>query len=124
MFATTKAFSSFAVDDVATAKQFYETLGLKVSEEGGGPSMLHLAGDKEIMIYAKPDHTPATFTILNFAVDDIYHAVDELTARGVRILRYGGIETDDRGIYHAAGHEIAWFADPAGNVLSVVQMAP
>lgn len=123
MFGTTKAFSSFAVDDLAAAKRFYsETLGLTVSEEHS-PLMLHIPGDREILIYPKPDHTPATFTILNFPVDDIDQAVDELTARGVEIRRYEGFETDDRGIYHADGHAIAWFTDPAGNGLSVVQLA-
>jgi predicted enzyme related to lactoylglutathione lyase len=123
MFGTTKAFSSFAVDDLDAARKFYrETLGLNVSEERG-PLMLHIAGDQDILIYPKPDHSPATFTILNFAVDDIDQAVDKLTARGVQIQRYGGFETDGRGIHHADGHAIAWFTDPAGNGLSVVQMA-
>jgi predicted enzyme related to lactoylglutathione lyase len=116
-----KAFSSFAVDDTATASKFYgETLGLRVSEEGG-TLMLRLAGDQRILIYPKPDHSPASFTILNFPVDDIDQAVDELTARGVSILRYEGFQTDDKGIYHGQGRWIAWFSDPAGNVLSVVQ---
>jgi catechol 2,3-dioxygenase-like lactoylglutathione lyase family enzyme len=121
MFGGAKAFGSFAVDDIAAARNFYgDTLGLKVSEEGG-PLMLHLASDQTILIYPKPDHTPASFTILNFPVDDIDHAVDELSARGVPILRYDGFETDRRGIYRGEGHLIAWFTDPAGNVLSVVQ---
>lgn len=123
MFGASKAFPSFAVDDLATAKTFYgERLGLKVSEERG-PLMLHLADNQEILIYPKPDHTPATFTVLNFPVDDIDQAVDELTAQGVRIQRYEGFQTDDRGIYHADGHSIAWFTDPAGNGLSVIQFA-
>jgi predicted enzyme related to lactoylglutathione lyase len=121
MFDGAKAFSSFAVDDTAAARKFYgETLGLSVSEEGG-PFMLHLAGDHRILIYLKPDHTPASFTILNFPVDDIDQAVDGLNARGVPILRYEGFDTDDRGIYRGEGRLIAWFTDPAGNVLSVVQ---
>jgi predicted enzyme related to lactoylglutathione lyase len=83
--------------------------------------MLHLAGDQNILVYPKPDHTPASFTVLNFPVDDIDQAVDELNARGVPILRYEGFETDARGIYRGEGRLIAWFTDPAGNVLSVAQ---
>jgi catechol 2,3-dioxygenase-like lactoylglutathione lyase family enzyme len=123
MFETAKAFGSFAVDDLAAARKFYgETLGLRVSEEDG-PLRLHLADDHRILVYPKPDHSPASFTILNFPVDDIDRAVDELTARGVPIQRYEGLDTDDRGIYRGEGHSIAWFADPAGNVLSLVQEA-
>ena len=83
--------------------------------------MLHLAGDQRILVYPKPDHTPASFTILNFPVDEIDQAVDELAARGVPILRYEGFATDDKGIYRGQGRLIAWFTDPAGNVLSVIQ---
>jgi len=125
MFADTKAFSSFAVDDVAKARQFYaETLGLRVSEvdEQHGLLALHLAGDWDAMIYPKPDHTPATFTVLNFSVDDIDEAVDGLTERGVRFERYDGFEQDEKGISRT-GPSIAWFSDPAGNVLSVLQEA-
>jgi catechol 2,3-dioxygenase-like lactoylglutathione lyase family enzyme len=121
MFAAAKAFGSLAVDDLAAARTFYgETLGLQVSEEGG-PLMLHLAGDQRILVYPKPDHTPASFTILNFPVDDIDQAVDELAVRGVAIQRYEDFQTDDRGIHRGQGHSIAWFTDPAGNVLSVIQ---
>jgi catechol 2,3-dioxygenase-like lactoylglutathione lyase family enzyme len=121
MFGGAKAFSSFAVDDPAAAGKFYgETLGLRVSEEGGA-LMLHLAGDHYILVYPKPDHSPASFTVLNFPVDDIDQAVDELSARGVPTLRYEGFATDDKGIYRSQGRLIAWFTDPAGNVLSVVQ---
>ena len=121
MFDAAKAFSSLAVDDTAAASKFYgETLGLRVSEEGG-PLMLHLAGDHRILTYPKPDHSPASFTVLNFPVDEIDQAVDELSARGVPILRYEGFATDDKGIYRSEGRLIAWFTDPAGNVLSVVQ---
>jgi catechol 2,3-dioxygenase-like lactoylglutathione lyase family enzyme len=121
MFGAAKAFGSFAVDDLAVARKFYgQTLGLRVSEEGG-PLMLHLAGDQRILVYSKPDHTPASFTILNFPVDDIDQAVDELTARGVPIHRYERFQTDDRGIYRGQGHSIAWFTDLAGNALSVIQ---
>ena len=123
MFQTAKAFGSFAVDDLATAQRFYgETLGLSVSE-GGGALMLHLAGDHRILVYPKPDHSPASFTILNFPVDDIDQAVDELGARGVPIRLYQGFDTDARGIYRGKERSIAWFTDPAGNVLSVAQEA-
>jgi catechol 2,3-dioxygenase-like lactoylglutathione lyase family enzyme len=122
MFTYTKAFSGFAVDDVPKAKEFYsETLGLRVSEEYGMLS-LHIAGEWDILVYPKPDHTPATFTILNFPVDDIDKAVDELTERGVRFERYDDSDTDEKGIYRGEeGPLIAWFKDPAGNVLSVIQ---
>ncbi len=121
MFANTKAFSGFAVDDLQKAREFYgETLGLKTSEEHDLMT-LHLAGDRDTLVYPKPDHTPATYTILNFPVDDIDEAVDELTARGVRFERYDGIEQDEKGIARGEGPHIAWFKDPAGNVLSVIQ---
>jgi catechol 2,3-dioxygenase-like lactoylglutathione lyase family enzyme len=121
MFTDTKAFSGFSVDDLAKAKKFYaETLGLRVSEENG-LLRLHIAGSRDILVYPKPNHTPATFTILNFPVDDIERAVDELTERGVRFERYEGFGLDDRGIHRGGGPLIAWFTDPAGNVLSVLQ---
>ena len=121
MFTNTKAFSGFAVDDVPKAKKFYsETLGLRVSEEYGMLS-LHIAGECDILVYPKPDHTPATFTILNFPVDDIDKAVDELAERGVRFERYDGLEQDEKGIYRGGGPYITWFKDPAGNVLSVLE---
>jgi catechol 2,3-dioxygenase-like lactoylglutathione lyase family enzyme len=121
MFATTKAFSGFAVDDVEKAREFYgETLGLKTSEEHGLLT-LHLAGDRPTLVYPKPDHTPADYTILNFPVDDIDESVDALAARGVRFERYDGMEQDEKGIMRAGGPYIAWFKDPAGNVLSVLQ---
>ena len=124
MFENTKAFSSFSVADVPEAKEFYsETLGLKVSEESEPMSMLqlHLTGDRDILVYLKPDHTPATFTILNFPVDDIDKVVDELAERGVRFERYDGFDMDEKGIFCGGGPYIAWFKDPAGNVLSVLQ---
>jgi predicted enzyme related to lactoylglutathione lyase len=121
MFTETKAFSGFAVADIAAAKAFYgDTLGINVSEDHGLLT-LHLAGDRPTLVYPKPDHVPASYTILNFPVDDIDAAVDELVARGVEILRYEGMEQDDRGIMRAGGPYIAWFTDPAGNVLSVLQ---
>ena len=122
MFENTKAFSGFAVDDMQKAREFYGgTLGLKTSEEYGLMT-LHIAGDRDTLVYPKPDHTPATFTILNFPVDDIEAAVDGLVERGVRFERYDGVpEQDERGIMRGEGPYIAWFADPAGNVLSVLQ---
>jgi catechol 2,3-dioxygenase-like lactoylglutathione lyase family enzyme len=121
MFEHTKAFSGFSVDDVATARQFYgETLGLRVSEENG-LLWLHLAGDRDTLVYPKPDHQPASYTTLNFPVDDVEKAVDELAARGVRFERYEGADQDEKGIARGGGPPIAWFKDPAGNVLSVIQ---
>ena len=121
MFANTKAFSGFSVNDVPAARRFYEgTLGLKVSEDNG-LLKLHLAGDRDVIAYPKDDHVPATFTILNFPVEDIEEAVDELAERGVRFERYDGLEQDEKGIFRGGGPYIAWFKDPAGNVLSVLQ---
>ncbi|MEU1513714.1 VOC family protein [Streptomyces sp. NPDC005811] len=121
MFGTTKAFSGFSVDDLDAARTFYaETLGLRVSEENGLLT-LHIAGDRDILVYPKPDHTPATYTVLNFPVDDIEAAVDELTRRGVRLARYDHLQADDKGIFRGGGPLIAWFTDPAGNVLSVIE---
>lgn len=122
MFGDTRAFSGFSVDDIPKAKHFYgETLGLRVSEEHGMLN-LHIAGGTDILVYPKGNHTPAEFTVLNFPVDDIDRAVDELTARGVRFERYEGMKADEKGIVRgSAGPQIAWFKDPAGNVLSVLQ---
>jgi catechol 2,3-dioxygenase-like lactoylglutathione lyase family enzyme len=121
MFTDTKAFSGFAVDDLEQARAFYGgTLGLRTSEDHGLLS-LHLAGDRDTLVYAKPSHTPAEYTILNFPVDDIDRAVDELAARGVQFERYEGFEQDEKGIFREGGPFIAWFKDPAGNVLSVLQ---
>src|SRR3954465_9613042 len=121
MFENTKAFSGFAVNDIEKAREFYgETLGLKTSEEHGLMT-LHLAGDRPTLVYPKPDHTPADYTILNFPVDDLDGAVDALSERGVRFERYDGMEQDEKGIMRAGGPYIAWFTDPAGNVLSVLQ---
>jgi predicted enzyme related to lactoylglutathione lyase len=122
MFKASKAFSSFSVDDLPKAKEFYSrTLGLKVSESAEGLE-LHPAGDAGVFIYPKPNHKPATFTVLNFMVDDIDAAVDELKKTGVRFEKYEGeIKTDKKGIHHNGGPAIAWFKDPAGNILSVLQ---
>jgi catechol 2,3-dioxygenase-like lactoylglutathione lyase family enzyme len=122
MFTETKAFSGFAVDDVAKARAFYEgTLGLKVSEENGLLT-LEIAGDRPTLAYPRPNHVPAEYTILNFPVDDIDQAVDELTSRGVEFERYEGFDQDERGIFRDGGPPIAWFKDPAGNVLSVIEI--
>ena len=121
MFEHTKAFSGFSVDDIPKAKQFYGgTLGLRVSEDHGLLT-LHIAGDRDTLAYPKPDHTPATFTILNFPVDDIDAAVDELAGRGVEFERYDVV--DEKGIMRDQGPPIAWFKDPAGNILSVIQLS-
>lgn len=121
MFGDTRAFSGFAVDDIDAARAFYgDTLGLRVTEEQGA-LRLHIAGGTEIFVYPKRDHTPASFTILNFPVDDIESAVDTLRGKGIEFQSYPGLETDDRGIFRVAGPFIAWFTDPAGNVLSVLQ---
>jgi catechol 2,3-dioxygenase-like lactoylglutathione lyase family enzyme len=121
MFANTKAFSGFAVDDLEQARRFYgETLGIKTSEDHGLMT-LHLAGGRDTLVYPKPGHTPASYTILNFPVDDIEATVDALAARGVRFERYEGLDQDERGIGRGGGPYIAWFTDPAGNILSVLQ---
>ena len=124
MFNDAEAFSGFAVDDIARAKQFYgETLGLRVTEEGPDMPMLllHVGGGTPVLIYPKPDHEPATFTVLNFPVDDVEAAVDQLVERGVELERYEGAPQDDKGIMRGNGPDIAWFTDPAGNVLSVLK---
>jgi catechol 2,3-dioxygenase-like lactoylglutathione lyase family enzyme len=122
MFTESRAYSGFSVDDIEKARQFYgETLGLRVSE-ANGMLHLHLAGGHNVLVYPKPNHTAATFTILNFPVADIDAAVDELTARGVRLERYNGFNQDEKGIMRdGQSPPIAWFTDPAGNVLSVLQ---
>lgn len=126
MFKNTKAFSGFSVDDLQKAKEFYgQTLGLKVSETPEGLG-LQIAGGGQVFIYPKPNHEPASFTILNFPVDDIDEAVDKLTKLGVRFEHYEGeMKTDEKGIFRGAdrgqGPNIAWFTDPAGNILSVLQ---
>jgi catechol 2,3-dioxygenase-like lactoylglutathione lyase family enzyme len=124
MFANTRAYSGFAVDDIQKAREFYgETLGLNISvmSEENGLMSLDLAGDRNTLVYQKPDFIPATYTILNFPVDDVEEAVDELAGRGVRFERYDGFEQDEKGIARGPGPAIAWFKDPAGNILSVLQ---
>lgn len=121
MFDSSGAFSGFAVDDVAKARRFYEeTLGMTVSE-ANGLLQLTAANGARVLVYPKPDHVPATFTILNFPVSDVDAAVDELTERGIAFQRYDGFEQDAKGVFRGGGPLIAWFTDPAGNVLSVVE---
>ena len=122
MFRDTRAFSGFAVPDTDAAKDFYGgTLGLEVTEEDGLLT-LHVAGDRPILIYPKPDHEPANYTILNFPVADIDRAVDDLAAAGVEFESYSGdLETDEKGVFRKAGPPIAWFRDPAGNILAVLE---
>ncbi len=121
MFGTSAAFSGFSVDDLGAARAFYaDTLGLEVIENSMGFLNLQLHGGATILIYGKESHTPAMFTVLNFPVDDVDAAVDELTRRGVEMLRYDDAHQDDKGIARGQGPVIAWFADPAGNVLSVL----
>jgi catechol 2,3-dioxygenase-like lactoylglutathione lyase family enzyme len=126
MLADTKAFSGFAVPDLEQARTFYaDTLGVRatVIDEENGLMVLHLAGDRDTLVYRKPDFVPATYTILNFSVDDVEAVVDGLSERGVRFERYDGFEQDEQGIAHGPGPAIAWFKDPAGNILSVVEDA-
>jgi catechol 2,3-dioxygenase-like lactoylglutathione lyase family enzyme len=122
MFTKTRAFSGFAVPDIAAARRFYgETLGLEVTEEGDA-IVLQIAGGRPVLVYPKDDHVPATYTILNFPVADIERAVDDLAAAGVRFESYTGeLQTDERGIFRGEGPLIAWFRDPAGNILSVIE---
>jgi catechol 2,3-dioxygenase-like lactoylglutathione lyase family enzyme len=123
MFANSKAFSGFAVDDIEAAHRFYgDVLGLHVNviDEGNHLMQLELAGDTNVLVYGKPGHTPATYTVLNFPIDDVESAVDALTAKGVAFLRYDDYPQDDKGIMRGNGPDIAWFTDPAGNILSVL----
>ena len=124
MFKNTKAFSGYSVNDIQKAKDFYaNTLGLVVKDNPMGIIELHIEGNNPIMLYPKPNHVPATYTVLNFPVTDVDKAVDELTQKGVTFEQYGGdIKTDARGISRDnGGPTIAWFKDPAGNILSVVE---
>ena len=125
MFKETKAFSSFSVDDLSKAREFYgQTLGLELSETKEGLA-LRIAGGGQVFIYPKPNHTPASFTVLNFPVENIDKAVDDLKTLGVQFESYTGeIKTDEKGVFRGAvqgeGPNIAWFQDPAGNILSVL----
>jgi catechol 2,3-dioxygenase-like lactoylglutathione lyase family enzyme len=123
MFKNAKAFSSFSIDDIDEAREFYsDTLGVDVSEQEEGLE-LNLGGGHIVFLYSKPNHTPASFTVLNFPVNNIEEAIDELTARGIRLERYDSpdLKTDDRGIMRGQDMQIAWFKDPAGNILSVIE---
>ena len=122
MLTDSRAFSGFSANDIARAKEFYsQTLGLDVTEEDGMLT-LKLGGGQTVLIYPKDDHEPATYTTLNFPVKDIDAAVDALTSRGIEFERYGeGFDQDERGVARGVGPPIAWFKDPAGNILSVIQ---
>jgi catechol 2,3-dioxygenase-like lactoylglutathione lyase family enzyme len=123
-FTYTRAFDGFAVDDVDAAERFYrDTLGVATSRVEGNDALLtlHLGDGNETLVYPKPGHTPAEYTILNFVVDDVDEAVDALTARGVTFERYDGMPQDDKGVMRGNGPDIAWFTDPAGNILSVLK---
>ncbi len=123
MFKNVKAFSGFSVNDIKKAKDFYsKILGLEVTENKMGILELHTAGGNRIIVYPKPNHVPATFTILNFPVKNVERAVDDLIAAGIHFEQYGGeLKTDDKGIFRGEGPLIAWFTDPAGNILSVIE---
>ncbi|OGH02923.1 MAG: glyoxalase [Candidatus Levybacteria bacterium RIFCSPHIGHO2_01_FULL_37_17] len=124
MFKSSHAFSSFSVSDLVKAKEFYgETLGLNVEEDTEmGMLMLKFAGGGKVMIYTKENHEPAAYTVLNFAVSDVEKAVDELTEKGVVFEQYPDFKTDEKGISREWGQEIAWFKDPAGNILSILKV--
>ncbi|MCU1515032.1 MAG: glyoxalase [Microbacteriaceae bacterium] len=124
MFTTDGAFSGFSVDDPTAAKKFYgETLGLEVEDAGNGFFRIHFASGGIVLCYPKPDHTPASFTIMDFPVSDIDAAVDDLNSRGVdtRIYNGGGMPVDEKGVMRGNGPDIAWFRDPAGNILAVLK---
>ncbi|MGO9489302.1 MAG: VOC family protein [Solirubrobacteraceae bacterium] len=123
MLGLKRAFGGFSVDDVPAAREFYGgTLGLDVEQLDNGLLALHLPGAAETIVYPKPDHRPAAFTILNFAVEDIEYAIDELRSRDVEMLFYDGFDQDERGISRQpGGPPIAWFSDPAGNILALLQ---
>jgi len=124
MFKHAKPFSGFSVNDLAKAKEFYrDKLGLEVVDASMGQLELHIDGDTKVFVYEKPNHAPASFTILNFPVDDVDSAVDELRDRGVRFEVYkdGDLKTDEKGVHRTGGPKVAWFKDPAGNFLSVLE---
>ena len=125
MFKDVKAFSGFSADDIDEAKTFYaDTLGLEVTDGMEGILQLHIAGSTPVILYPKPNHEPATFTVLNFPVPDVEKAVLELKSKGVIFEKYDEPEmkTDDDDIFRGGGPHIAWFKDPAGNILSVMQL--
>jgi predicted enzyme related to lactoylglutathione lyase len=123
MFKDVKAFSGFSVKDISEAMKFYkEILGLEISQTMG-QLVLHIAGGGTVFVYAKPNHVPATFTVLNFPVQNLQEAMNELRKKGVRFIIYKekDFETDDQGVFHGGGPKIAWFKDPSGNILSVLE---
>jgi catechol 2,3-dioxygenase-like lactoylglutathione lyase family enzyme len=123
MFKETKAFSSFAVDDLEKAREFYgTTLGMDVADDEMGFLTLRIAGDRPTLIYPRPNFEPATYTILNFPVEDIDAAVDALMERGVAFEIYPDSGQDEKGVMRQNGPPIAWFRDPAGNILSILQL--
>lgn len=125
MFSDSKAFSGFAVRELDAAKTFYgDTLGLEVKDYPMGSLGIRLGSGATVMVYQKPDFVPATYTILNFPVADVEAAVDQLVAAGVQMQRYPGLDQDDKGIAHGQGPTIAWFTDPSGNILSVLDQGP
>jgi catechol 2,3-dioxygenase-like lactoylglutathione lyase family enzyme len=122
MLRSEHAYTGFAVTDIQAARDFYgRILGLQVTDTGNGLLRLHLSVAHSVLIYPKADHTPADFTILNFPVDDIDATVDELAEQGLSFQRYPGVSTDERGIHRGDGPAIAWFTDPSGNILSIIQ---
>ena len=122
MLHDTKSFTSFAVDDLDAARTFYgETLGLELADEGPGFVLALNEGARPTFVYPRPGHVPAEYTILNFDVADVEAEVDALTARGVVFERYDGAQQDEKGISHGLGPDIAWFKDPAGNILSILK---
>ena len=125
MFKVAKAFSSFSVNDLAKTKDFYsKKLGIKVTDEPEkkGLAYLNIDNGHKVMVYEKPNHTPASFTVLNLPVKDVEKAVDDLISSGIRFEQYEGeLKTDKKGIFHGGGPKIAWFKDPAGNIISVVE---
>jgi catechol 2,3-dioxygenase-like lactoylglutathione lyase family enzyme len=121
MLADSHGFSGFSTNDIDAARRFYgETLGLEITESDGTLN-LHLAGGGRVVVYPKPNHVPASFTVLNFPVDDVSRTVDELAAAGIHFERYDGLKQDERGIMRDRGPTIAWFLDPAGNILAVLE---
>jgi catechol 2,3-dioxygenase-like lactoylglutathione lyase family enzyme len=122
MFINSHAFSGFSTNDLEKARDFYaDKLGLEVSEEMGNLN-LHLRGGGSVLIYPKENHEPASFTVLNFPVEDIDEAVEALNAKGIQLERYEGFDHDERGVMRGEGPSIGWFKDPAGNILSILQV--
>ena len=124
MFKATKAFGSFSVDNLSKAKNFYsEKLGIKVTDEPQMEGLAYLNIDNnKVMVYEKSNHAPATFTVLNFPVKDVEKTVDDLISKGIRFEQYDGeLKTDKKGIFRGNGPKIAWFKDPAGNIISVIE---